>query len=66
MAHSACLTIIGEKSLISAGCNTEDSIGRKAQEDYINKITVLATHLTLAKDREQPSNHFNGLSILSR
>jgi hypothetical protein len=50
MAHTAFISIIGKtQGSISSGCNTNDSIGSKAQSNHCNEITVIACNFTLSK-----------------
>lgn len=50
MAHTAYLKVIGKtQGLISQGCNTNDSIGGKAQDAHKDEITILACRYSLER-----------------
>lgn len=64
MAHTAYIKMIGEtQGCISQGCNTDHSIGRKAQISHTDEATVLACNYSLEKEADQVRKTLSALTI---
>ncbi|SIO37607.1 type VI secretion system tube protein TssD [Salinivibrio sp. ES.052] len=64
MAHTAYIKMIGEtQGCITQGCNTDDSIGRKAQISHTDEATVLACNYSLEKEADQVRKTLSALTI---